>query len=447
MIFNREYRLKKFLKIVCCILPTLAFSQVNEKVHIKFDFGDGKVESGYTQVLPSMKYTPERGFGFLTDSTIQSVQREDKDPLKSDFCTAKDPFIFVADVTEGNYNVFVTLGDKAGKSLTTIKAESRRLMLEKVSTQLGEFKEVVFTTNVRYSQIDSVTSVRLKPREHNHYNWDKRLSIEFNDQHPCVCAVEIQTAKDPVSIFLAGNSTVTDQKAEPWAAWGQMLPRFFQPQKVVVVNHAESGETLKSFIGENRLMKLMTTIKSGDYLLIQFAHNDQKPQNSTYVEPFTGYKEYLKVFIKQAREKGANPVLVTPMHRRKFDENGKIINTHGDYPEAMRQVADEEKVPLIDLCKMSRILFETLGEEGTIHTFVHYPAGTFPGQDEALKDDTHFNDYGAYELAKCVVEGIKANHLSIEKYLIQDLQTFDPCHPDSLDNWDFPISPSMPALK
>ena len=96
---------------------------------------------------------------------------------------------------------------------------------------------------------------------------------------------------------------------------------------------------------------------------------------------------------------------------------------------------------------MSRILFETLGEEGTIHAFVHYPAGTFPGQDEALNDDTHFNDYGAYQLTKCVVEGIKANHLGIEKYLIQDLQTYDPNHPDSFNRWDLPVSPSMPTLK
>lgn len=439
--------MRPYGQLISLLFPVFVFSQTSGDIHLRFDFGDGKVESDYTQVLPSMKYTPERGFGFLTDSTIQSVQRDDHNPLKSDFCTAKDPFIFAVDVPEGNYDVFVTLGDKEGTSLTTIKAESRRLMLEKVSAEPGEFKKVVFTTNVRTSQIDSAAFVKLKPREIHHLNWDKCLSIEFNDEHPCVCAVEIQSAKKPVSIYLAGNSTVTDQKAEPWAAWGQMLPRFFKPQKVVVINHAESGETLKSFIGENRLMKLMTTLKPGDYLLIQFAHNDQKPQNSTYVEPFTGYKEYLKLFIKQAREKGAIPVLVTPMHRRNFDENGRIINTHGDYPEAMRQVANEEKVPLIDLCKMSRILFETLGVEGSKHAFVHYPAGTFPGQEEALSDNTHFNNYGAYELAKCVIEGIKANHLKIGKYLINDLQPFDPNHPDSFDLWNFPVSPLMPVFE
>jgi lysophospholipase L1-like esterase len=434
------------LIILYLVLPGIAFSQDSENVHFKFDFGSGIVEPGYEQVLPAMKYTPQRGFGFLTDSLIESVQRDDEDPLKSDFCTAKDPFIFAVDVPEGNYDIFVTLGDKVGKSITTIKAESRRLMLEKVSTDSGEFKKVVFTTNVRYAQIDSVTSVKLKPREIYHFNWDKSLSIEFNDRRPCVCAVEIEPAKNPVTIYLAGNSTVTDQKAEPWAAWGQMLPRFFQPQKVVVANHAESGESLKSFISENRLKKIFSTIKAGDYLFIQFCHNDQKPHSPSYLEPFSGYKEYLKLFIDKAREVGAVPVLIMPMHRRTFAEDGQIVNSHGDYPEAMRQVSVEENVPLIDLFSMSARLFKALGIEGSKRAFVHYPAGSFPGQEKAIMDDTHFSNYGAYQLAKCVVEGIKENNLELEKYLLNDLQSYDPLYPDSFENWDLPVSPMIPSL-
>lgn len=443
MIFNSGIRFLKSYILVYVLLPVLAFSQVSGGMHLRFDFGAGSVAPGYQQVLPSMKYSEERGFGFLTDSLIQSVQRDEEGPLKSDFCTAEYPFIFAVDVPEGNYDVFVTLGDKDGKSLTTIKAESRRLMLEKVSTGPGEFKRVAFTTNVRYSEIDSVTSVKLKPREMHHFNWDNMLSIEFNDQHPCVCAVEVEPAKDPVTIFLAGNSTVTDQKAEPWAAWGQMLPRFFQAQKVVVANHAESGETLKSFVGENRLKKLFTTIKAGDYLFIQFAHNDQKPQSSSYVKPFTGYKEYLKLYIDKTREVGAFPVLVRPMHRRTFNDNGKIQNSHGDYPEAMRQVSVEENVPLIDLFSMSAAFFESLGVEGSKKAFVHYPAGSFPGQEKELSDDTHFNNYGAYQLAKCVVKGIKANNLELAKYLRKDLENYNPAKPDKLDTWDLPVSPTL----
>lgn len=431
----------KILLVLFIFGSVFSFSKDTEKVHLMFDFGTGDVAQGYVQVVPSMKYTQSRGFGFLTDSVIYSVKRNGGDALKSDFCTAKDPFIFAVDVPEGNYDVFVTLGDYEGKSMTTIKAESRRLMLEKIGTEPGRFKTPVFTTNVRYSQIDSVTVVKLKPREMNHFNWDKRISIEFNDQNPCICAIEIIKTAKPITIFLAGNSTVTDQKAEPWAAWGQMLPCFFQPQKVVVANHAESGESLKSFIGENRLKKLMSTIKSGDYLFIQFGHNDQKTQSSSYVEPFTGYRKYLKYFIKLAREKDAIPILVTPMHRRRFDKNNKIVNTHGDYPTAMRETAVEENVPLIDLLKMSKDMFESMGIEGSKKAFVHYPTGTFPGQNEELKDDSHFNNYGAYQIAKCIIEGIRANHLGLVKFLRKDLLSFNPMHPDSFDSWDLPVSP------
>jgi hypothetical protein len=109
----------------------------------------------------------------------------------------------------------------------------------------------------------------------------------------------------------------------------------------------------------------------------------------------------------------------------------------------MRQTAREEHVPLIDLFKMSAELFESLGVEGSKNAFVHYPAGTFPGQNEALKDDSHFSNYGAYELAKCVVEGIRSNQLDLKRYLVDDVQTFHPNHPDSFYDWNLPVSPPI----
>ena len=228
--------------------------------------------------------------------------------------------------------------------------------------------------------------VKLNSSEQWHADWDRKLTIEFNNSNPCICALEITRVENAITVYLAGNSTVTDQQHEPWAAWGQMLPRFFKPGKISVANHAESGETLKSFIAENRLKKILAVIKPGDYMFIQFGHNDQKPENSDYVEPFTGYKELLKFFISELRKHDAIPVLVTPVLRRRFDDCGKIINTHGDYPEAMRETAREENVALIDLHQMSKILYEALGTEGSKKLFVHYPAGTFPGQKEELKD-------------------------------------------------------------
>jgi hypothetical protein len=135
------------------------------------------------------------------------------------------------------------------------------------------------------------------------------------------------------------------------------------------------------------------------------------------------------------------------MHRRNFDADGKIVNTLGDYPEAMRLLAKDESVPLIDLNAMSKTLFEAMGPDGTLKAFVHYPAGTFPGQDAELKDNTHFNAYGAFELARCVVEGIKENKLGLTKYLVDDVPHFDPSHPDAFASWSLPASPMSTETK
>jgi len=190
----------------------------------------------------------------------------------------------------------------------------------------------------------------------------------------------------------------------------------------------------------------MSQIRPGDWLFIQFNHNDQK-QTGEGVGPFTTYKASLKSFIAQAREKGAHPVIVTAMFRRKFDDHGRIVDTMADYPAAARQAAAEEKVPLIDLNAMSRTLFEAMGPDGTLKAFVHYPAGTFPGQKEALADDTHFNTYGAYELAKCVVEGIRKETPDLAKHLRGDTPAFDPAHPDPLGQWKLPASPTANPQK
>ncbi len=370
-------------------------------------------------------------------------------PIKStsaSTCASDTPFFVHAPLPEGNYDVTVTLGDKSRASETTVKAESRRLMLERVGTKAGQFVTRTFTVNVRTPLIAGKDSVRLKPREVGSATWDDKLTLEFNGAHPAVRDIQIKSAKSPVTVFLAGNSTVVDQTAEPWAAWGQMIPKYFKPGSVVVANHAESGETLKAFIGERRLAKVMSTIKKGDYLFIEFAHNDQKP-GSTYLEPFTTYKEYLKRFIAEARSHGATPVLVTSMHRRRFDSTGTIVNTLGDYPEAARQTAAEEKVALVDLNAMSKKFYEALGPVNSTKAFVHYPAGTYPDQPTDLKDDTHFNNYGAYELAKMVVQGLKDARVPLARELVAGIPRFDPSHPDDVARFAFAASPVAAPAK
>ncbi|MBN1413476.1 MAG: rhamnogalacturonan acetylesterase [Bacteroidales bacterium] len=437
------------LFIACVTLELLSYAAITPRpdrtLCLKFDMGSGKVEIGYIQVLGNMMYTEQRGYGFVSREPLQDIDRGGKDRLRRDFCTSHKAFYFVVDLPEGNYKINIISGDRKGETKSTIKAESRRLMLENIMTARGEFQTSTIMINVRTPRIHDTTFIRLKPRELNYLNWDDKLTLEFNNLRPCVNAIEITKVDSVKTVFLAGNSTVTDQEKEPWAAWGQMIPRFFNSQ-VVIANFAESGEALKSFVAERRLMKIMSLIRPGDYVFVAFGHNDQKSAGSAYVEPFSGYKEMLKLFINEIRAKEAFPVLLTSVHRRKFDEKGKIINTHGDYPEAMRQVAQEENAPLIDLHEMSAVLYEALGVDASKKLFVHYPANSFPGQDTELKDDSHHSPYGAYELAKCVTEGIKANVPGLARYLV-DTPTFNPVRPDPVEDWYWPVSPVFETIK
>jgi lysophospholipase L1-like esterase len=185
-----------------------------------------------------------------------------------------------------------------------------------------------------------------------------------------------------------------------------MIPAFFQPGKIAVANYAESGESLSSFIGERRFEKELSLMKAGDYAFVQFGHNDMK-QRGPGVGAFTSYKRDLKYFIAEVRKKGAIPVLVTSMQRRSFDSTGKIRETLGDYPEAVRQTAKEENTPLIDLNAMSKTMYEAWGPVESIKAFVYFEANAYPGRTQAVKDDTHFSPFGAYEIARIMVKGIK----------------------------------------
>jgi lysophospholipase L1-like esterase len=405
---------------------------------LKFDFGKGAVREGFVKVTPETAWSKEKGYGLVAEKQPVAIDRTQHGTLSDDFLTNDQPFLFAVNLPEGRYEVTLSLGDPMGESETTVKAESRRLMLENVKTSKGQTVQKKIIVDVRTPWINPTEQIRLKERELKYLNWDDKLTLEFSGLRPCISSVEIKKVIDLPVIYLAGNSTVTDQEEEPWASWGQMFPRFLKPE-VVVANYAESGESLLSFKGEKRMQKIMSLIKPGDFLLIEFAHNDQKP-GGNHVDPFTSYRDELKFFIREARNKGANPVLVTSMHRRKFDENGKIINTLEDYPEAMRQTASEENVPLIDLNAMSKKLYEALGPENSKKAFVYYPANSFPGQVNALADDTHFNSYGAYELARCVVESIRQNISELSKFLLTDLKPFNPAKPDPIEKFSVPVS-------
>ena len=417
----------------------------------KFDFGEGNPAKGFIKVTPQTIFDYQNGFGFDRNNSVQSVKRKGSNILTSDFITSNKPFFFSVKLPEGNYTVKLILGDVEGISATTVRAECRRLFLQNIQTKKGEIVTKSFTVHVKDSIIRDgnkkpIGKVKLKSREVAYLHWDNLLTLEFNDTAAKVCGLEIIPNTAATTIFLAGNSTVVDQDREPWAAWGQMFPSFFEAENISIANYAESGETLKAFKGERRLEKIWSMAKPGDYLFIEFAHNDQKPGGS-YLDPFTTYSSTLKEWIAEARKRKIIPVLVTSMHRRSFDSMGHIINTLLDYPEAMRQVAKTENVALIDLNAMSKTLYEAWGPTTSLKAFVHYPANSFPGQDKELKDNTHFSPYGAYELARCIVQSIKDQQLPFAKYLKKNILTFNPAKPDSFSTWYWPQSILLPAIK
>lgn len=364
-----------------------------------------------------------------------SAQTIQLDLSKAQNVKSNAPFTRNIEVPDGNYKVTIVLGSKKKAGKTVVRAENRRLMVDEVATKKGQFKTVEFVVNKRTPEIEKGKRVKVKDREKNYNTWDNAINLEFTGAAPAVKEVKIERDTTATTIFLCGNSTVVDQPYEPWASWGQMIPRWFGPE-VSISNNAESGLTAASFLGSYRLDKILTMMKKGDYVICEFGHNDQK-EKMAGAGAWYNFSYNLKVFIDKVRAKGGNIIFVTPTQRRRFDDatHSKILETHGDYPDAMRAVAKREGVPVIELHDMTRTFFEALGYENSKKALVHYPANTFPGQDKPLADNTHFNPYGAYEIAKMVVMGMKLLNLPIVKYLRSDWKDFNPAQPDDYNKF------------
>jgi lysophospholipase L1-like esterase len=420
--------LKTILALAVCMPPLAAFSRAAKSEPVwRFHLGPGAAPSGWTKVSAAAGYDAGgAGFGFESTGGIAQIDRG------AGFTTADRPFYFSAALPEGNYRVAVTLGDPGGESDTTVKAELRRLMLSGVATARGETVRREFIVNIRRPAIPGAPdgekkSVALKPRELNEEwrAWDEKLTLEFNGARPCVSAIEITPAGDVPTVFLLGDSTVCDQPREPFASWGQMLTIFFKPA-VAIANHGESGESYHGALEAGRLAKVLGAARPGDVVLMQYGHNDMK------VVDVPAYKTGIRKFTAAFREKDISVVLVTPPHRRTFGKDGRITNSHKGYPDAVREVAREERLPLIDLLEMTRAFYEAMGPEASAAAFK-------PG------DGTHHNAYGACELAKCVVEGIRAAGLPVAKHIIDGLPRFDPAHPDAPGSVKIPPSPTSPG--
>ncbi len=351
------------------------------------------------------------------------------------------PTLFSVRAAPGNYRVTVTLGLPKTATETTIKAENRRLMLDAVEIPAGRRVTRSFIVNVRDAALvppplnaPGGASVLLKPREKTAFTWDDKLTLEILGTNPGVTAISIEPVKVP-TVFLLGDSTVTDQPTEPGASWGQMLTAFLKPD-IAVANHAESGETMKSFISELRFAKVLELVKPGDVAMIQFGHNDQKAQwPQTYAAAETTYRDYLRTFIAEFRRRGVTPILVSSPERRMWT-GAKIKPTLADYAAAVRAVGAEEKVAVIDLNSASIRVYEALGPERAPLAF-----------SDGGKDATHHDNYGAWVLARSVAAGIAAAKLPLAGHLRDDLGAFDPSRPPDPATFRLTASAAQPYVK
>ena len=222
------------------------------------------------------------------------------------------------------------------------------------------------------------------------------------------------------TIFLIGDSTMANKPLipeNPERGWGQMLPPYFKAG-VRVENHAMNGRSSKSFRDEGRWQAVEDSLEPGDWVIIQFGHNDEKDKDATrFTTPFGSFKTNLTQYVLEARAHGANPVLATPIARRKFDNNGKLVDTHGDYVTVVREVAMEQKVPLIDLNKRSDELLRREGSELSKKIYIYVTAAEYPNLPKGREDDTHFCAFGASRMCDLAVEEIKANVPELAGYL------------------------------
>jgi len=220
-------------------------------------------------------------------------------------------------------------------------------------------------------------------------------------------------------IFLVGDSTMADKPlaGNPERGWGQMFPAFLTGS-AVVRNHARNGRSTRSFLNEGRWQAVRDQLQPGDYVFIQFGHNDaKKADTSRYADAHTDYRDNLLRFVREARSKGAVPVLITPVCRRKFDSTGAFVDSHADYPGVVREIAAAEYVPLIDLHARSRELIERIGPEESKKFFLWVKSGVYRSLPEGKRDDTHFSAPGAATVAGLVVEEIRGLGIPLGRYL------------------------------
>ncbi len=226
-------------------------------------------------------------------------------------------------------------------------------------------------------------------------------------------------AKDPITIFLAGDSTMAAKREEkrPETGWGEFLQQHFDESKVRVDNHAQNGRSTRTFIAEGRWQAILDKLRKGDYVFIQFGHNDSSKEKVDRYTPPADYRANLIRFVSEVRARKSTPVLLTPVMRRRFDKDGHIQESHGEYPDIVRSVAAETNVSLIDMHLMSQKVLVQYGVEGSKKLFLQLAAGEHANYPQGVTDNTHFSPMGAEIMAGLAVDGIREQKLGLTKFL------------------------------
>ena len=243
---------------------------------------------------------------------------------------------------------------------------------------------------------------------------NKKLNILF-----LFLSVMIFAQQKP-TLFLIGDSTMADKEnpeKNPEHGWGQMLP-IVMTSGIVIQNHATNGRSSKSFRTEGRWDKVVKQLKKGDFVIIQFGHNDQKVNDSSrFTNPYTQYRANLERYVTETRTKGATPILMTSIVRRNFNENGVLVDTHKEYPLVVRMVANDLKVAFVDLQLLTEQMEISYGPEKSKKLHLHFAEGENPYYPKGKDDDTHLSKLGAETVAKLAANSLKNLNIGLEKYI------------------------------
>ncbi|MFC0216046.1 OmpL47-type beta-barrel domain-containing protein [Paenibacillus chartarius] len=399
------------LTVATASLTTEPVAEINE---YRFDFGAGNAAEGYTQVDAKRAYVEGNGYGFADTSLVENGNRQTGNALTEDF-TRVNGTSFLVEMKPANYRVTMTIGDAQEATNVGVTAE-QMAKLPVTTVPAGEFKEITYDIAL----IDGV------------------FNFEFTGNTPKINALKIErlpengTSEKPV-IYLASDSTVANyaEGYRPQAGWGETLGGFFDLDQVGIDNRAVGGLSSKTFLVGGYLNDLLLDIHEGDYLFMQWSHNDSTPSRpERYLTP-AQFKVYLKTYIDGAVQRGAIPVLVTPVNRRDF--TGETLNkSFPEYVQAMKETAQETGTLLIDLNQASWEYFQELGPEGTKTIFLWV---------DGKEDNTHLQMNGAIKVSELVARLVKELNIPLSAFVQIDetapvtTSVVSPADPDGANGW------------